>query len=880
MNLSSTLVRRCAAALFALAFALAFVPASALAQTAYKLPPKPVADVIDASPTPSAMLSPRGDAMLLIETKPNPSIAILAEPILRLGGVRISPRLNASQRSSEVNGFVVQFIPPAASAPAAAPASAAVRSVRIQVPDGSRLGSPQWSHDGSKIAFTRDAANGVELWIADPNTGKAQAVKQLMVNDILAAPFQWLDDNQSLLVNAIPQQRGAAPAPRTIPTGPAVEETAGKQAQVRTYQDLLQNSNDEAMFEFYTTTQLELVRLGTGFATGSSGATGAANFATRTPLGAPAIYTDAEFSPNGQYLLVTRLLKPFSYRVTANEFAKSIELWGVRKEGKSATMATSMLRQIANLPIEDQTPRQGVPLGVRSIVWQPLQPSTLLWVEALDGGDPMKKAEFRDRLMALVLPPTASTSNADGKELLKLKHRFVGYGWTAVPNQITLSEYDRDRRWRTTSLVTIDATKDATKGESRDQKILFDLSVNDSYNDPGSPVYERRPDGTRVFAQDGDWMYLSGAGASEKGDMPFLDKMNLKTLEKQRLFRSSATSYEQFAGFASVAGVAGGGKRNRIITRFETKTDVPNFYAVELSGAASGATSSAGSAGEQRTQITKFTDPTPQLTTLKKQLVTYKRADGVPLSGTLYLPADYKPGTKLPCVIWAYPLEYNDAATAGQVRSSPNRFTTRSRSYSTVYFALQGYAVLQDATVPVVGSPETANDTFIEQITSGAKAAIDHLDSLGVIDRKRVAVAGHSYGAFMTAHLLAHTDLFAAGLAGSGAYNRTLTPFGFQGERRSYWEAPEVYTKLSPFTAANAIKKPLLLMHGEADNNPGTFPIQSQRLFAAIAGNGGTARLVMLPNESHGYLARESVMHAMAEMIDWADRHVKNLPAK
>ena len=274
-------------------------------------------------------------------------------------------------------------------------------------------------------------------------------------------------------------------------------------------------------------------------------------------------------------------------------------------------------------------------------------------------------------------------------------------------------------------------------------------------------------------------------------------------------------------------------------------------------------------------RITDFSDPTPQLRGIKKQLVKYKRSDGVDLSFTLYLPPNYKEGTRLPALVWAYPLEFTDASTAGQVTGSTNRFTSIG-GYSHLFFLLQGYAVLDDATMPIVGDPLTVNDTFIEQLVASAKAAIDKGAEMGVVDPDRVGVGGHSYGAFMTAHLLAQSDLFRAGIARSGAYNRTLTPFGFQSGRRSFWEAPEIYFKLSPFMAANKVNEPMLMIHGEADNNSGTFPMQSERMYAAIQGNGGTARLVMLPHESHGYAARESIEHTLWEMMNWMDKHVKN----
>jgi dipeptidyl aminopeptidase/acylaminoacyl peptidase len=384
---------------------------------------------------------------------------------------------------------------------------------------------------------------------------------------------------------------------------------------------------------------------------------------------------------------------------------------------------------------------------------------------------------------------------------------------------------------------------------------LFDLSANDSYNDPGQLLTETRPDGEEVAVQEGEWVYYLSRGMSAQGARPGLLRWNLATRAQETVFRSGEGSFEQFIQFLDR-------ERRTFLVRHESPTEPPNYFIGELGSAA-------------RTRITDVRDPAPQLTGIRRTVLKYARADGVPLSGTLYLPPGYEPGKRIPALIWAYPLEYSDAATAGQVRATPTRFTY-FRGASPLFFLLRGYAVLMDATMPVVGDPETMNDTFVEQIVGAAKGAIDALDSLGVVDRKRVLVAGHSYGAFMTANLLAYSDLFAAGIARSGAYNRTLTPFGFQSERRTFWEAPGVYLKVSPFAHADQINEPLLLIHGEADNNSGTFPIQSERLYQAIRGHGGTVRLVLLPKESHGYSARESVLHTLAEMFDWADRFVTN----
>jgi dipeptidyl aminopeptidase/acylaminoacyl peptidase len=602
-----------------------------------------------------------------------------------------------------------------------------------------------------------------------------------------------------------------------------VEETAGKRSQMATFEDLIRDSHDEDLFEYFATAQLTLIDAEAGRA---------------LPVGTPGMYVGADFSPDGNWLLVARVKRPFSSRVPFSLFARSTEVWSASGR-KVAT--------VADLPVSDEVPRQGVPLGPRAIEWQPLRPASLVWVEALDGGDPVRKVPNRDRILRFDAP-----FDAVPQELRLIQFRYAGLVWSAKPDAALLSEFDRDRRWETTRFVDLAA-------KSEPGKLIFDRSVNDAYNDPGSPVLQTTAAGEQVLLQDGDWIYFSGNGASEGGFRPFLDRRNLATGVSERLFRCDETSYEPFVSFASQ-----GPNRSSIVTRRETPSEPPNFFLLDWR------------TGKRR-RLTDFRDTAAALSRVKKELVRYARKDGVPLSGTLYLPPDWKPGTRLPAIVWAYPLEFSDSGTAGQVRGSSKTYT-RPLAPSPIYFALHGYAVLNDATMPVVGDPETVNNTYLEQISDAARAAVDKLDAMGVADRNRVVVGGHSYGAFMTANLLAHTDIFAAGIARSGAYNRSLTPFGFQTERRSYWEATDLYTKISPFTNAHKIRKPILLIHGEADDNTGTFPIQTERFYQAIKGNGGTARMVMLPDEAHAYRARETVLHVLAEMFDWADRWTKEKP--
>ncbi len=776
------------------------------AQNAYKQPSADVTAIVEAAPTPSVSINPTKDAMALIEYNPNPGIATLAQPFLKLGGLRINPVLNSKQRITEFTGIKVQWIEPS-------------KTVNIALPTSGRLsGGISWSPNGRKIAFGMDASDHVELWVADAMTGKSKRVGNFAINEMLGVPYQWMEDSEQLTIMMIPTDRGNAPANNPVPTGPNVEETAGKVSQVMTFQDLLKNENDEKQFEYYGTSQLAIVDSRTG---------------SVVKLGVPALHMSATWSPSEQYLMVNTLRRPFSYRVQYNNFARKTEIWDSKGNNK---------KTIVEFPVTDEIPRQGVVTGPRAISWQALHDARLLWAEALDGGDPKKKADFRDKMMTLDPPFTALP-----REILQTKFRYSGYDELIAKDQVLLSEYDRDRRWTTTYKIDLN---NPTKKDT-----LFDLSVNDDYNDPGNAIYDRLPNGELVLLQEGDWLYYSSPGASPEGNFPRLDKINMKTKEKQSLFTCSKTAYEEFISFT-------GKEKKVIITRNQSKTEVPNFYLTNLQN-------------KQKTALTTFKDPAPQMTGINKKIVKYTRPDGVPLSGTLYLPAGYKEGDKLPLFMWAYPLEYSDAKTAGQVRGSDNTFTYY-RGDSPLFFVTQGYAVLMDATIPIVGDPETMNNTFIEQATTSGRAAIDYLDSLGIIDRKKVGVGGHSYGAFMTANLLAHSDDYAYGIARSGAYNRTLTPFGFQSERRSFWEAKDIYMNVSPFTYAHKINEPLLLIHGEADNNPGTFTVQSERLFQAIKGNGGTSKLVILPYESHGYRAKESVLHVLAEMFEWAGKYGKS----
>jgi dipeptidyl aminopeptidase/acylaminoacyl peptidase len=780
---------------------------------AYQIPASDIVSIIDSPPTPAASLAPGRRFVALIHYESHPPITQLARPYLALAGLRIDPALGGRQRTRRMTGLSVIALPGG-------------QPRRIELPAGRSVSMPIWAPDGRRFAFTLDEPDGIAVWIADAQAATAAEVPGLRVRDVLGgdpmsigSTVRWARDGATLLVLGSP----ARPEPSgPEPIEPQAEETSGKRTQMATFTDLLRTDADADRFESLATTVPLRVNPDTG---------------TAVRLGEPGLYYSISESPDGAHLLRCRLQRPFSFRVPFPYFARRVEV----------CMADGELqRVIADLPVSDEVPRHGVPTGPRMVSWEESTPASLVWTQALDGGDPMAKVDHRDEIFRLQAPFDESPLSC-----VLVEQRCVGWYDMAAAGRLLVSEHDRDRRWITTRLVDL--------AEPGDSRVIFDHSADEAYLDPGAPMTTVHPDGTRTVLQDGNQIYLRGQGASPEGDRPFLDRLDLSDLTTQRLWRSPVGAFEQVLGFS-------GDDRGSVLLWHESRIEPPNLMVARLDGS-------------DRTQLTSFPDPHPQLTGMDKRLLSYDRGDGVQLTGWLHLPPGYDQGRDgpLPLVIWAYPLDYGDGATAGQVRGTAERFTRLTAS-DPIWFVLRGYAVLQGATMPVIGDPETMNDTYVEQIGTAAAAHIRAVADLGIADPGRVAVGGHSYGAFMTANLLAHTDLFAAGIARSGAYNRSLTPFGFQTERRNFWEATEVYDRVSPFRYADKIAAPLLLIHGERDANSGTFPIQSERLFQAIQGTGGTARLVILPYESHGYVARESVLDMLAEQLGWLERWLAVTP--
>jgi dipeptidyl aminopeptidase/acylaminoacyl peptidase len=787
----------------------------------YKTPPKDIADLVSVKPTPSVSISENGEWILFLERNSYPSIEELAQPELKIAGLRINPRNFSPSRQTFINNLYLKSIKGG-------------QELKITgLPNPLSASGITWNDNSKKIAVTNTTNTGVDVYIIDIATRKAVKVNKQPLNMVMNG-VEWYDNN-TLVYHTIVKPVSAAPAKPAAPKGPTIQENYGKASPRPTYQDMIKSPYDEELFAFYATTQL--VKNVNG---------------VETKIGQPAIYADVNISPDKKYLLTRTLQKPFSYLVPASGFNSSLQVMDA--SGK-------LVKHITNLPSSETAPggNDNVQPGPRSYTWRSNAAASLLWCEALDGGLIKNAAEFRDAVYELKAP-----FNGTPEQLFKTKMRYFGTTWSDGDNALVTEGLRSKQTTQIDRYFTV----------TGDLEALITRNTTDAYNNPGMVVTAPNQYGRNVAVtidNGNKILFNNPTGSSPKGDLPFLISFDLHTKKADTLWRSKEGTYE------SITRVLDPNKLT-IITRKETENEVPNYWLKNLRLRIA----------DQ--QLTTFTDPYPQLQGISKEKISYQREDGVTLTGDLYLPKGYdaKRDGPLPVFIWAYPAEYNSAADAAQIRGSKHRFTLLNWG-SPIYYATQGYAVLNNAEMPIVAT-DTAkkpNDNFIDQLRMNAVAAINKLAALGVGDSTRVAVGGHSYGAFMTANLLAHTNLFKGGIARSGAYNRTLTPFGFQNEDRTYWQAPELYNSMSPFSYADKIKTPLLLIHGEADNNTGTYPIQSERMFNAIKGHGGTVKFVSLPFESHGYQAKESIMHTLAEQFEWLEKYVKkatpnktNKPAK
>ena len=789
------------------------IVASAQKSAIYQKPPKEIMDLVDVSRAPSVLMDDDKSQMVLLYRNAYKSIEELSKEEMRLGGLRIDPKTNIGSRVTYINNVKLKKLD-----------KKEAKIVQVKgLPENPKLTNFKWSPDQSKIALTNTTTEGVELWVLDTESASVSKITEAHLNANIGNVIHWFEDGASLLVKMISKNRKPLINTKTaVPTGPTISVNDGKKAQNRTYQDLLKNKNDEHNFEQLAMSEIHKVSLD-----GSSKKWLRAN-----------LYRELTFSPDGNYVMVVTINKPFSYLVPYGRFPSKTTIY--TKEGAE-------VETVLDVPLIEDLPQgfMAVRPGKRNFSWRNDKPSTLTYVMALDEGDPANEVGYRDEMFELKAP-----FKSNGKSILKTINRFYNVQWGSDQVAIAYDYWWNSRNTKTYLFNPSDASKAPI--------VLYDRNYQDRYSDPGGFIMERNDMGSMVLTIANNQAFSIGDGYTKDGQFPFVDQLNLKSRKKKRIYQSAYTDkVEDISNYDP--------KKKKLLVRIESPTEYPNYYFRMIGG-------------KQIDQITHFENPFKSLQNVDKEVISYTREDGIELSGTLYLPIGYDKNKKekAPMIMWAYPTEFKDKSSAGQNTKNPNEFTYPYYG-SMVYWVTRGYIVLDDASFPIIGDgDEEPNDSFREQLVANAKAAIDAVDELGYVDRERVAVGGHSYGAFMVANLLSHSDLFAAGIARSGAYNRTLTPFGFQSEERNYWEAPEIYNGMSPFMHAEKMNEPLLLVHGEADNNSGTYPMQSERYFNALKGLGATVRLVILPKESHGYRSKESILHLLWEQDQWLEKHVKN----
>ena len=794
---------------------LLIVKVQAQESLTYQKPSKEILDLVDVPLAPSVLVDDNKEFMIFLYRDTFKSIEEISQEELRLGGLRINPKTNIGSRVTYYNNLKIKPL-------------LTNKSEVVQVsglPSEPKLANFTYSPDQKKMAFTNTTSSGVEVWVVDVIKQAAKKLTEPRVNANLRDVINWFEDGNAILVKMIsPDRLELIETKNAVPTGPTISVNDGKKAQNRTYQDLLKNKNDEHNFEQLALSELYKVTLDGKSEKWLEGA----------------MYNNIMFSPDGEYVMVTTVEKPFSYLVPYRRFPSKTVIYS--KDGQK-------VETVIKVPLIEDLPKgfMAVRKGKRRFSWRNDMPASLVYAEALDGGDPEKEALYRDEIFQLNAP-----FNGEAKSLMKTINRYDSAVWGDEDTALIIDDWWNTRNTKTYLFNPSDS--------SVEPKILFDRNYQDRYSDPGRFVTKRNKMGSDVLAIKGSSAFLNGAGYSEKGQFPFIDKINLKSLKTSRLYQSEYTDkLENLTGYDV--------DKSELLVRIESPDEYPNYFIRDLKK-------------NQLRQLTRFDNPFKSIQDIHKEVITYKRDDGLELSGTLYLPVGYnkEKKEKMPMILWAYPREFKDQSSASQKTSNPNKFTFPYYG-SPIFWVTKGYVVLDGASFPIVGEgDDQPNDTFRTQLVANAKAAIDAVDALGYIDRTRVAVGGHSYGAFMVANLLSHSNLFAAGIARSGAYNRTLTPFGFQSEERNYWEAPEVYYTMSPFMHADKMKTPLLMTHGEADNNSGTYPMQSIRYFNALKGLGAQVRLVMLPNESHGYRAKETILHLLWEQDQWLEKYVKNKP--
>jgi dipeptidyl aminopeptidase/acylaminoacyl peptidase len=780
--------------------ASALTPCAAAGSGGYRQPPQDVVAIIAARKPPLISVAPDRRQAILAEPEGFTRLEDLARPAVSVDGRRFDLGSHARRGMVHYSGLTLLAL-------------GTGESRRLPLADNARIGYPQWSPRSDRLAFGVFAPTGVELWHAGTEDMQPVKVEGLRLNTAGGRSFVWMPDGQRILCRLVAAGADGMPRlPLSIP-GPIVLEATGSR-QPAAMRAVGRNPHEHQLFNYFMRSQLAIANTSTG---------------ELAPIGVPDLYGDIAPSPDGNFILVTRMTPPGDAPDVGLSPADTLEVWTA-----SGQIVSSLLSSPEAVSTEARKRR-----GFR---WQHTASATLQWIEDMFPSDGLRAGTGGERLMVLAAPFSAAP-----REVFRSEHAITGIDWVDASESAIVHVYDEQERRAAAWLVDL-------RRPGAEARSLWTRHIDDRYDDPGRPMTKRNAAGLDVVIQEHGDIYMSARGVTPQGERPFVSRWSLTEMDGEVLWRSSEGTYAEAIALLD-------DEEPRLLIRHEAATMPPNYAVVGLRGG-------------PRRELTSFRSPGAETFRVRKEVVTFPRADGIMLQATLYSPMQKADEERLPLVLWAYPRTYADAQRAGQVSRSGDHFSAFDRAIP-AFLAMHGFAVMDQVSMPIVRADRGAGRSFSEQVVASARAAIDKAVEMGVADPQRVGVAGHSFGAFMTVSLLAHSELFKAGVAFSGAYNRTLTPFGFQTERRTLWEAPNMYMEMSPLMYAHRITAPLLLVHGSQDENRGTTPMQSERLFQAIMGQGGTAKLVMLPYEGHVYRARESVLHSAAEMLEWFSLHLR-----
>lgn len=848
-------------------------PRAIIVAEGYLKPPAVVEKIVTANRgAVVAFTNPSPDRkwFMKLESEGLPTIVDFAKGHIYLGGLQVDTMAFRARSLTTRGSHSITIINPE---------NGATRT--IPAPEGVDISGATWSPDGKSIGYVGSSAKATHLYLMDVASGRSNQLTKAPLNAVHVTGFSFSKDGSKVVAVLVPQPFKAAPKPPAVATTPLIRFTDGKVAKERIHASLLETPYDKELLEFYSTGQLAVIDV--------------RSRAVKN-IGAPAMIRAVNASQDAQHFRVTLLDKPFSYIVPTSSFGTTEQLWDAT--GKSLlTIARRPLREgepdsaavaavdtaAANAALMDSVMRDKNILG-----WNPLGPGMLVVIRDLKadsiaaaaasarggrgagrgagaqsgrGGQGGPPATGPSKL-AIWMPPFGAT---DLKEVYASSGRIGSATFTPDGKTLFLGVGNQNFAMRladtTKHFVLQNATVSAAGGGRGGRGGGPGGGGRGGQPNPLAGTVVTR-DGLVAIASDNRTVFVSGtkqpgANWEKEGPVSWVDKLDIESGTRSRIFESAPGATETVVAALD-------DDYTRVILSRESPTEVPQSYLFDLKS-------------NTKTKLTNNVDPTPEVSQAIRKRLWATRPDGVRFVVDVTLPKDYREGTRLPGIIWFYPTEVStqEAYDEGRQSTNINRYPTVSPRSAEIW-TTQGYVVIQPQAIPVFGPQGSMNDNYVNELRDGLYAVINAVVDAGYLDRERIGLWGHSYGAFSTVNAMVNTKWFKAGIAGDGMYNRSLTPFGFQRESRDFWQAQDVYLNMSPFFKADKLSGALLMYHQTEDQNVGTALISSIRMQHALQGLGKTSALFMYPYEDHGPATRETDLDQWARFIAWFDIYVKN----